>query len=401
MSDEKQTKKRRLPRGIRLRPDGKFRLYVTGSNGRPMQPLVTWKLLGSLQCEIPSNTRQLTPGLELAKLALKKLQVRVMEETRTGVVASTTKTKVSDLYLLEESEYIQLQRKSLRDLRHRWANHLKPFFGDLAPVQVTTDRIDAYVRARQKDEASNGSINRELSALQHMFRLGQRCTPPKVQSAPFFRKLKESPARSGFLEVPEYDKLCAHATELWLRALLATAYNFAFRRGELLGLKVAQVNPSENTITLSDSKNGDPRVVCMVPEVATLLAALAQNKKPDDFVFTRDDGKRVKDFRATWKKLFEDAQVPFRLFHDLRRSGVRNLVRAGIHKDTCMKISGHRTDSVFRRYNVQSLTDFEEAAVKLAARAARLRAAAEEAAVTATKTATPPDQQPEARSTIQ
>jgi uncharacterized repeat protein (TIGR03803 family) len=256
---------------------------------------------------------------------------------------------------------------------------------------------------RQNEEASAGTVNRELAIVQHMFRLGQRTTPPKTVTIPYFRKLKEAPARQGFLEQGTYDKLREHAGELWLRGLLATAYAFAWRRSELLNLKVSQINLAENSINLGDSKNGDARLIIMTGEVRALLTALVQGKKEDDFVFTREDGKRVKDFRGSWQRMFADAGVPLKLFHDLRRSGVRNMIRSGIYKDTAKRISGHRTDSTFSRYNIVSLTDFEEAAEKIALRAETLRsaAAAQAAAATATKTATPAGGQPDAQGTIQ
>lgn len=254
--------------------------------------------------------------------------------------------------------------------------HLKAFFGALSPAQITSERIRAYVRMRLKDKAASGTINRETADLQHKMRLGQRTSPPLVQAVPYFQKLKEAPPRKGFMEQSTYDKLPAHASELWFRGLLAAAYSFAWRKGEL------QISLPENTINLGDSKNGDPRIIVMTAEVRTLLAALIEGKRDDDHVFTRKDGTPVKDFRDSWEAMFMDAGIPRRIFHDLRRSGIRNLVRAGIQRDTCMKISGHRTDNVFRRYNIQSLGDLQEAAAKIEARTASLRA---EAAATATK----------------
>lgn len=131
-------------------------------------------------------------------------------------------------------------------------------------------------------------------------------------------------------------------------------------------MRVKQIDLANLTIRLEagTTKNGKPRVIKLVKdsEVSHLLTACITRKQPDDFVFTRKNGKQIKGFYKIWATVCERAGVPDLLFHDLRRSGVRNLIRAGVHQSVAMKISGHRTDSVFDRYNIIDEADLAEAA---------------------------------------
>ena len=78
------------------------------------------------------------------------------------------------------------------------------------------------------------------------------------------------------------------------------------------------------------------------------------------------DGERVVEMRPAWPDACEKVGLPGLLFHDLRRSAVRNMVRAGIPEATCMKVSGHKTRAVFDRYNIIDGKDIHDAGKKLA-----------------------------------
>lgn len=271
-------------------------------------------------------------------------------------------------------------RKSLASTELRWTVHLEPVFGRMRACDLSTECLNRYVDQRKAEGAENGTVNRELAALKRAFYLGFRCSPRKVQSVPTFPHLKESAPRSGFVEDGDYNKLCDSSRgELWLRTLLALAYTFGFRKSELLNLRVRQTDLLNRSIVLDvgSTKSGAGRVVKMTNEVYELLRASLSGKAPDDLLFTR--GKEpVLDFRGAWYSLCERASLggwvkgpdekehwQGLIFHDLRRSAVRNMVRRGVSEKVAMMISGHKTRSVFDRYNIIDESDLADASRRI------------------------------------
>jgi integrase len=316
---------------------------------------------------IPKRESSKSTDINVAK----KLLRRRLAEVEMKSFVMRTNVRIDELITDVFAEYKRERRKTLRDIKMRWEKHLQPFFTRMRADDLNSDLVQRYCARREAEGAIGPTINRELAVLKHAFHLAMKCTPPKVRSCPVFPMYKESDPRTGFLEDKEYEKLDSECDKvgLWLRALLAVSYNFAFRKGELLSMRVRQIDLANLTIRLEagTTKNGKPRIVKMHKgsKVANLLTACVVGKQPDDYVFTRKKNKPVKGFRRIWKTVCEDAGRPDLLFHDLRRSGVRNLIRAGVHQSVAMKISGHRTTSVFDRYNIIDEADLAEAARKL------------------------------------
>jgi integrase len=304
------------------------------------------------------------------KEAEKMLRQRLAAiSTNTFVPVQVAKIRVAELAEDLIRDYRTNKLKSIGDLEARWKVHLKPFFGELRAMEVTSSLVARYVDARQQEGAQNGTINRELAVLKRLFTLGRRSN--KVTGVPWIPMLRENNKRTGFLESKQHDGLATATAKigLWLRAMFETAYTYGWRKGELLALRVSQVNFSTGTIRLEPgtTKNREGREVTMTLPVKTLLSQCCHGKGQEDAVFTRKDGTPVRDFRKAWARVCAGAGVPGLLFHDLRRSAARNLRNSGVAEGVIMEIGGWKTRSVFERYAIVSQSDIRRAMTQLEA----------------------------------
>lgn len=246
------------------------------------------------------------------------------------------------------------------------AELLRKSFGGMKAFEVNTPAIKKHIDKRQSEGMSNATINRELSAIKRAFNLGFYCTPPKVAQVPHIPMLKENNVRKGFIEHNDYLALREFLPE-YLKPVLTFAYSSGWRKSEILTMKWNQVSLRDGTVRLEpgETKNSEGRTLYMEPELWDLLKHLHRNRRMDCLYVFSLNGKRIGCFRKTWKRACTKICRPELLFHDLRRSGIRNMVRAGVPERVAMAISGHKTRNVFDRYNIVSQDDLREAAQKM------------------------------------
>jgi integrase len=187
----------------------------------------------------------------------------------------------------------------------------------------------------------------------------------------------------GFFEECDFERVLAHLPED-VRPLVRFLWLTGWRKGEALGLQWRNVDFVSGTIRIEETKSGEPGTLPFhaLPELDVLLHELRQRTTELERargtiiprVFHRESGHPIRDLRRAWVAATKAAGVPGRILHDFRRTAVRRMERAGVPRSVAMKISGHKTESIYRRYAIVAERDIADGLRKVAAfqrRAAR------------------------------
>lgn len=300
-----------------------------------------------------------------------RLLKRRLGEIVTGKFAGLGPERIRFRELAQEvlTDYRDNERASIGHVERRLHLHLLPAFGEIRAADFSTAHVKRYIHARREQGASNATINRELAVVKRAFHLAVESDPPRVARVPYIPMLEENNVRTGFLEHDAYLRLRDELPEE-IRLLFVIGYYTGARKGELLSLRWEQVDLAANRITLEPgtTKNREGRTLPVYGEMQHWLLMekeIRDARHPGcPYVFRRG-GSAIKNFRKSWAEACKRAGVAGLLFHDLRRTAVRNMVRAGIPEKIAMQISGHKTRAVFDRYNIVSDRDLDLAAERM------------------------------------
>lgn len=342
-----------------------------------------------IRYKIDGKTYEESSGSRDRRKAEKRLATREAELGRGIFVAPNLKnTTVEELADMLRDDYRINGRRSLRRVETS-LDHLLDFFGPARVTTVTSDRIAKYVGARQEAKAAAATIRNELAALKRMFTLGLRAG--KVSQRPHIPALQVSNARQGFFEEDDF-----RAALRELPAAVKPVVEFAYLTGwripsEVLRLTWAQVDFEAGIVRLEPrtTKNDEGRAFPFdaLPALKRLLEKQRTRTKALErasgriipHVFHRD-GAPIRYFRRAWLSALDRAahrerggvrevvrpELLGRIPHDLRRTAVRNLVRAGVPERVAMQLTGHKTRSVFDRYNIVNERDLRDGVARLA-----------------------------------
>jgi integrase len=204
-----------------------------------------------------------------------------------------------------------------------------------------------------------------------MFKLMVEANRLSHDHVPTMPRLKEAEARKGFLEPAEFAKL-RDALPAYLRDAVSFLYLSGWRKGAMRSLMWsrdaelehdAEGNITGGSIHLApeNSKNKSPWTLPLTGELIEVIRSAWQNRKDDCPYIFHDGGVPIGDFRKAWRKACKAVGLDALLVHDLRRSCARNLVRAGVPERIAMSFTGHKTRSMFDRYNIVGDADLRSA----------------------------------------
>jgi integrase len=298
--------------------------------------------------------------------------------------------KVSKLLEALEEDY-KLRGKASPQFRAH-LKHVRDYFGTWRAVEVTAEAVDKYISERQVAGSAPATINRSTQLLAQAFKLA--VDRKHLSTAPQIRHLSEKGnARQGFFADADFHAVKDKLPE-YLRDFVQFGYLTGWRKGEIASLRWSDVEGDVIRLRGENAKNGEGRSVTLSGDLADLIERRKAARQVETktgvllsaYVF-HQKGEPVGDFRKAWatacvaagmgqfvcdrcnqpvdghtcETCKREARYAGRIFHDFRRTAVRNMVRAGVPERVAMTISGHKTRSIFDRYNIVNEADLREA----------------------------------------
>jgi integrase len=309
------------------------------------------------------------PRYESSHSANKNDAIRLLNQRRAEIdrrqVSSST-ASVGDLLQLYVADQQRQKRRSRKQAEGYVRLHLEPAFGKVKASNVTTGMISRFIETKRQYGYADASINRMLESLRRAFRLGMDALPPLVYVVPKIELLDEDNVREGFLEYADYLAL-RNCLPDHQRLILVVGYHLGLRRGEILNLRWDQVDWRHNVIRLEakQTKGRRARVAPLYGELRAWLDMAYTNRVEECPFIISFRGHGISELKTAWQTARRKANLPNALVHDLRRTAVRNMIRAGVPEKMAMLISGHRTRSMFDRYNIVDERDIVLAGHKL------------------------------------
>jgi len=255
---------------------------------------------------------------------------------------------------LEEIDGNDLKKKA-----SRFSLHLTPFFNDKPLSLISTFDVERYKKHRQTENASVGTINRELAALSHLFNMAIEWKwidhrPAKI------KRFKEGNGRITYLTAEQCLRLIETAKSHQNRDVypfIVIGLGTSMRRMEILSIKLENIDTAKRVIYIPKAKSG-AREQPITANLALFLQGYIDSAEGQTWLFPSkrsETGHTVSIEKAFRSVVIEAGFDPSEVVrHTLRHTAITHLVQSGVDLPTVQRISGHKTLEMVVRYSHQN-----------------------------------------------
>ena len=292
---------------------------------------------------------------------LKQVHAHELDPTKPFITQRDRKRTIGELLDALKADFTLRRKDSAQNLSNiKRGGYRRLLAVAAARIGSTPMRTCGYCMSRLAEGSAPASLNRVLQLVKQSYGLAEL-------PAPRIRRLSEKGnERQGFFLEQEFRRVLANLPD-YLCDFCFFDYLVGWRKSEVSSLDWTQVEGNVIRLKGEDSKNGEPRLIVCAGELLEILERRRAARKIEtphrvtlaSLVFHRK-GQRIGDFRKAWATACRKAGAK-RLFHDFRRTAVRNMIRAGVPEKVAMQISGHKTRSIFDRYNIVNEADIRRA----------------------------------------
>jgi len=262
------------------------------------------------------------------------------------------------------------QLTSYRRTRASLDNVTRIIGSDIKIKAIDLDTLEHYGRQRETEKSrrypdqlvADATINREIAAIRKMLNeavRGKKISSNPIRNAPM---RKEDNVRKRILTDSEFENLLSKAPE-HIRSILLVAFYEGMRYDEIMRLEWSEVDLKDGPgwIRLVKERTKGKREAKSIPLHPRVKKALQE--LPSRFAAGRvflKNGKPIYNIRKSFVKALEDAGIEDFVFHDFRHCAVTRLRKAGNDRSTIKKMTGHKTDAMFYRYNLVDEEDLAD-----------------------------------------
>jgi len=320
-----------------------------------------------------------TPGARIKRWKVgsnNRTQAKQQEAIiKTDLMKGVMKSQQSKVVTFAEwgTKYLELEEvralRSYSDRVHTVQLQLIPFFGKKSLKEILPEDVEVYRSQRMKRNGkppSLGTINNDHIILKHVFSVAERRGLLMVNPAKKVPIPDAKNERDRVLSDEEWAKLYEAAAS-HIKPILLVAYQLGLRLGEILNLTWDRVDLQRGFIKLRgvDTKSREPRLVPLARDTQRCLIELSKVRSLSSNRVFLYEGRPIGEIKGAFKTARKNAGITNFRFHDLRHCAATNLRRAGVDAITAMKIVGHKSERMHRRYNNVNEADLLQAAAKL------------------------------------